>query len=869
FQIVGDAFCVAFSTAEDALLAAVDAQRALMAEPWGETPVRVRMGLHTGTAHSAGSADGSSGYVGYSTMARVQRVMSTAHGGQILVSNTSADLLQADLPADVALRDMETHRLKGLANPVRLWQVEAPGLMVDFPALQTLNGIPNNLPIQVTSFIGREKETQDIQSLLERHRLVTLTGPGGIGKTRLSLQAGSMLLDSFTDGVWHVELEALTETDLVLPTVAGALGLREQEGQSLLATLQNHARTKTALLVLDNCEHLLDACARLADALLRSCPQVRILATSREALGIAGEALYRVPTLGLPDPQHLPPPDRLSQYDSVKLFIERAVAVKSDFSVTNANAPAVAQVCSRLDGIPLAIELAAARVRGLTPEQISQRLDDRFHLLTGGSRTALPRQQTLRAMIEWSYDLLSDSERCLLRRLSVFQGAWTLEAAEAVCADLSESVRTARPQEGQPGVPAAELLELLLRLVDKSLLVAPDQAEQARYRMLETIHQFAAEQLAEAGEERAMRLSHLEFFLRFSESLQPELQSPQQLSGLRMMDTEYENLRSALEWAAANPNGQPGLRLARATEQQADVQSVIGIGARSVRQYQSALDWLKQADAPDPDMQARLHAKIVERVSYFKWHLEPEEYGVLLQVAVESRQALEAALRASEGLPPSRERLRLLLALADSHNLPKLRDLDQMEKYARLAVQLAEQLGTPDELASALRRMSEMLWWRGQWRESAQVQLRRMAIIRQLPGLAAHERAKALVDTGYVLTDVGEYSQAMPFLLEGHDLCAELQLGEIEIGALQERIHCLLRLDRWDEALELEPRLREIQRSYPREQVGGACMSVAYLATIHALRGGTDAARDRREEAAGIMLKLGGPVDEWIWRQHY
>jgi class 3 adenylate cyclase len=364
FQIIGDAFCAVFHTAREALDASLAAQRALQTENWGETPIKVRMGINTGAAQAGSNADGSGGYTGYSTMARTQRVMSTAYGGQILLSNTSAELLLGEFPAGVSLRDMKEHRLKGLLNPEHLWQAVATGLSQDFPALQTLNSIPNNLPIQLTSFIGREKEIAEIKSLVEHNRLVTLTGSGGVGKTRHSLQVGAEVLDAFADGAWLVEFAAVSSPDIVPQALASVLGVRQDQGILLMTALQDHLQPKTILLLFDNCEHLLEACAQLADGLLHACPHLKILVSSREALGMAGEVSFRIPSLSLPDAQHLPSLEKLTQYDSVRLFIERAMAVKSDFVVTNYNAPAVAQICSRLDGIPLAIELAAARLRG-------------------------------------------------------------------------------------------------------------------------------------------------------------------------------------------------------------------------------------------------------------------------------------------------------------------------------------------------------------------------------------------------------------------------------------------------------------------------------------------------------------------------
>jgi predicted ATPase len=387
--------------------------------------------------------------------------MSAAHGGQTLLSAATQELVRDQLPPDVTLRDMGKHRMKGLMQLEHLFQIVAPDLPSDFPPLKTLDPLRTNLPVQLTSFVGREKEIADIKQLLANRRLVTLTGPGGTGKTRLALHVAAELLagDSpplpsqwetseaqragwpggegrFPDGVWLVELAPLADPALVPRAVATALGLREDAGRPILTTLTDFLSARNLLLILDNCEHVVEACAQLAAALLRACPNVRILASSREALGIAGEAPFRVPSLRTPDPRRLPSIKTLTQYDAVRLFVERGAAVLPGFTVTDTNAPALAQVCVRLDGIPLALELAAARVSVLRVEQIATRLDDRFRLLTGGSRTAVPRQQTLRALIDWSYDLLAEPERVLLRRLAVFVGGWTLEAAEAVCAGV-------------------------------------------------------------------------------------------------------------------------------------------------------------------------------------------------------------------------------------------------------------------------------------------------------------------------------------------------------------------------------------------------------------------------------------------------
>ena len=527
----GDAFLVAFSRARDALVAAVAAQRALTVHPWPDgASLRVRMGLHTGEPLS-GAAD----YVGLDVH-RAARICAAGHGGQILVSGTVSGLAERDLPPGVSLRDLGTHRLKDLREPEHLLQVVHPDLPADFPSLKSLDARPNNLPLQLSSFVGREREIAEVKRLLGAARLVTLTGSGGAGKTRLALQVAADVLEGYPDGVWLSEFAPIADPALVPKTVASALNVPEQPGRDMAETLVDALRPKALLLVLDNCEHLLAACRDLASSLLRECPQVRVLATSREGLGVPGETLWRVPSLSMPeDLRHLPPSEELVLYDAVRLFVDRAVATAPGFTVTSDNAPAVVQVCQRLDGIPLAIELAAARVKVLAVEQIAARLDDRFRLLTGGSQMVLPRQQTLRAMMDWSYDLLSEQERTVLRRLSVFAGGWTLEAAEDV--------------GGGDGVEKVEMIDLLAQLVDKSLVVAETLGRDARYRLLETIRQYGWARLEESGEAARTRDRHRDWYLAFVEQGSSKLFRRDRTAWLQRLDTEYDNLRGALAWS--------------------------------------------------------------------------------------------------------------------------------------------------------------------------------------------------------------------------------------------------------------------------------------------------------------------------------
>src|ERR687887_492332 len=432
-----------------------------------------------------------------------------------------------------------------LYQEIRTLQLPAIGMQIlSGPLASALGGRRHNLPALLTGFIGREREIAEIKRLLLQVRLLTLTGAGGCGKTRLALQVAGELEREYPDGIWVVELAALSDPSLVPQAVASALGLGEAPGRPLTATLAESLRRKQLLLVLDNCEHLVEACATLADALLGACPDLCVLATSRQPLGLVGEAVWPVPPLSLPDVGRLPPTEHLVESEAIRLFLERARLTRPDFALTSQNATAVAQVCQRLDGMPLAIELAAARVNLLSAEQIAARLDDRFRLLSGGSRTA-PRHQTLRAAMDRSYELLSQAERTLFNRLAVFAGGWTIEAAEA----LSDG----------------DVLDLLSSLVDKSLVLAePDRTGAVRYRLLETLRQYGRERLADSGETEEIRRRHAAFFVALAEQAETELLGPKQAAWLGRLEREHENVRAALAWARVRGDAEAALRLAGA-----------------------------------------------------------------------------------------------------------------------------------------------------------------------------------------------------------------------------------------------------------------------------------------------------------------
>jgi predicted ATPase/DNA-binding SARP family transcriptional activator len=545
FSHTGDGLCAAFPTAGAALGAAVGGQLALAAGSWQSArPLQVRMAVHAGAAeHRAGNYFGP-------TLNRTARLVATAAGGQIVCSEAAAHLAGDRRPPGVELLDLGEHRLADLTRPERVFQVAHAELDSDFPPLRSLDANRHNLPAALTTFIGRRCEQEQVAALLDQARLVTLTGIGGTGKTRLALASAAGAGEEFPDGVWLAELASLRDPSLVVPAVVSALGLLPGElvgqGVSLERALCDHLARRRLLLVLDNCEHLVEPAAALVHAILTSCPDVTILATSVAVLGVPGEVVFRVPPLSLP-PATGAGPDEVATADSVALFCERARAVELGFELTTANAAAVARICHRLDGIPLALELAAARIRVLGAHQVAERLDQRFGFLGGGARTDDPRHQTLRAAIDWSHDLLPPAEQRVLRRLSLFPGTFDLEAAEAVAGDVDGD-----HDDGGPAGAGFATLDHLSRLIDKSLVVVADrQDSEVRYRLLETIRAYAAERLAGAGEEAATGRRHRDFFLRLADEWVRNVEVDTQFLSLRRIGVEVDNFRAALRWSLA------------------------------------------------------------------------------------------------------------------------------------------------------------------------------------------------------------------------------------------------------------------------------------------------------------------------------
>ena len=659
--------------------------------------------------------------------------------------------------------------------------------MEDALVAMVLETYPNNLPLQVNRFIGREQEMTEVRGLLATTRLLTLTGSGGSGKTRLALQVATDLLVEFEHGVWWVELAALSDPLLVPQAVASVIGITERADCTVTEALSDALRTKHLLLVFDNCEHLLGACRQLIETLLHTCPTLRVLVTSREALTITGETVWPVPSLRVPDTYHLPPIEGLLTYEAVQLFVERARSVQPSFTLTPENAPAVVQVCRRLDGIPLATELAAARIRVLSVEQIAARLDDAYRLLTGGSRSALPRQQTLRAAMDWSYHLLSAQEQALFRRLSVFAGSFSLEAAEAICA-------------GEPG-EACDVLEVLSSLIDKSLVLMEQRSAEARYRLLETMRQYGQEKLLQAGEVAAMRRRHGDWYVRFAERAGPETGGLQQIEWLQRVESEHDNIRTALAWSLEQAEVESGARIAAAIWR-------FWLYRGYLTEGRNVLERILQQFSGQTSVRAQvLHAAGV--LAYYQ--NDYARANILLEESLELSRALpdrlgiayalttlgnlssskgdyqQATTFYEESLPLLRELGdKRVMALALSGWALALLALGEYERaIARCeeSLALARELGSPQSVAGSLTTLAIAVLERGDYERARGLCEESLAIRQQLAdkGGSAH----TLTILGQVALSQGSYAQAKAHYDESLSLRQELGDKEGIAAALE------------------------------------------------------------------------------------
>ena len=615
----GDSFLAAFSRASDAITAALEVQRADLG------PIRLRVGINTGEVQLREQIT----YAG-AAVNRTARLRDLAHGGQTVLSAATHQLVQDGVPDGCTLLDLGTYRLRDLARPERVYQLCHPDLRDAFPPLRSLDAFPHNLPVQLTSFIGRAEEVREVRGLVEQHRALTLTGTGGCGKTRLALQVAADMVATFPDGVWVAELAPLSDPALVGPVVIRALGLQDEPFRTATETITHHIAAKTALVVLDNCEHMVEEAAALTEAVLRSCPSITILATSREALGVTGEVAWLVPSLSVPEVVSEPAPiEGVTSSEAVELFVDRARRARPTFTLDDSSADAVAEICRRLDGVPLAIELAAARVRVLSPERIAASLGDAFRVLAGGARTAVPRQQTLRASIEWSHDLLSDPERGLFRRLGVFAGSFDLDAAESVGVD--------------GGIEAHHVLDHLSLLVDKSLVQTDnDRQGDLRYRLLETVRQYARERLELAGELEATQARHRDHYLAFAEVGEVWRREGYDAAWMDRMEADFDNLRVAFSFSYARGDAEEAVRLPHALA-----------WPSTARGRQAEVHaWLEQAlpaaRAIDPVMRARAltMAAISRWMSSMPGELAFAEEAVGLLRRTDDERTLCAALAA-------------------------------------------------------------------------------------------------------------------------------------------------------------------------------------------------------------------------------
>ncbi|UCH59259.1 MAG: tetratricopeptide repeat protein [Anaerolineales bacterium] len=770
----GDSRFAVFPLATDAVNAAVAIQRDISTATWTlMNSLRVRIAVHTGEADLR---DGD--YYG-SAVNRCARLRSVAHGGQILMSVTTYNLVYSLLPEDVGVRDLGEYTLKDFSQPDHIYQVLAVGLAADFPPLRNLDSSNTNLPVMLTSFIGRESEISQVKHLLAEKRLLTITGFGGAGKTRLALEAAREILELYVDGIWFVDLAPLSNASLVTQYVMKTIGLREEECCPPIQTLLDSFRQKVMLLILDNCEHLLQGVAELTDALLRGTQNISILATSREPLGVAGETIWSIPSLSAPQIDKVYQFEELLGYEAVQLFLERAVTSNINFTLTDKNAPAIAHICAQLDGIPLAIELAAARIRVLSVEEIAARLDDRLRLFVG-SRTAVHRQKTLKNLIDWSYDLLPEDERVLLRRLSVFSGGWTLQTAEEVCSGS--------------GLKARDVLGMLANLVDKSLVIADEQAEGRRYRLLETIRQYAYERLAEFQEIDTYTYRHADYFSHMVDEAYPGLWGSKQSFWLQKLDAEQDNLYAALDWLASNTeNKTMFLHLAGSLWKYWEIRGFVNEG----RAY------LEQALASNPDAPAYERANGLRGAGMLAFqqgdfeeantmHQESlslfREIGFRLGVGRELDVLGEIAYYRGnhiQAIEYHTESLAIRYEIEDregvAHSLGQLgviaRDRGEYEKARDLlneSLQICRGLGDNLMLAQALNNLGVVEHLLCQYEQAGRTFTEAVELFRALddqPGIS-----EALQNLGNVAKDRGEFKQAI--LLYKDSLALREKMGE-------------------------------------------------------------------------------------------
>ncbi len=818
----GDAMFAAFARASDALAASVAAQRELALHSWpGAVTVRVRMGLHTGEPSRVVE-----GYVGLDVH-YAARVMSAAHGGQVLLSQTTRDLVAHDLPEGVSLRDLGEHHLKDLEQAVHLYQVLIAGFPADFPPLRSRDRRSATLPVQLTPLIGREHEVTAVMRLLRREkvRLVTLTGPGGTGKTRLALQVASELGDVFVGGVFFVSLASLNDPMLVIPTIARALGMRENMGQPAFVRLVEVLQQQPVLLLLDNFEQIVEAAPQVAD-LLTSCPQLKLLVTSREVLHVRSEHEFAVPPLALPDPAHLPRLAALARTPAVALLLRRAQAARSEFKLTSTNARAVAEICVRLDGLPLAIELAAARLKLLSPQALLARLDQPLSILTGGARDVPARQQTLRNTIEWSYQLLPAGEQRLFRCLSVFVSGCSLQAAEAVCAG--------------PGDGAGRVLDGVASLVDKSLLQRVKQTEEGseeqedqRLLMLETIREYGLETLEASGEGLATRQAHADYFLHLAEEAEPALKGPRLVAWLERLEREHDNLRAALQWAVKSGSAEVALRLGIALERFWVVRG----------QRNEGLAFLQRALAASAGVATPIRAKALLAAARLAFNQSNYEQGEGL---AQEGLALFRGLGDRRGIALSLNRL----------GVAAWRRGDFRAARVLLEEDLAlfRELGDRDRVAWSLFMHGLLDSKQGEYTRACTRFEQSLALFRELGnkrGIAASLTQLA----GTLFVSQGKQDMIYPLLEQG--LSLDREVGDKEGMAVASLLLGWVALKQGDEATARSRAEESLTLYRQMEHREGVAEALCMLGKVEAVRGDHAFARTLYEESLAMAQEIG------------
>jgi predicted ATPase/class 3 adenylate cyclase len=799
FKTVGDEFCAVFVCADDAIRAAIDAQHAISANDWTAIGgLRVRMAVHAGpVTHRDGDYFGS-------TVNRVARLLSAGHGGQVLLSADTVEALSAAAVSGFSLRDLGRHRLKDFSELQSIYQLLAPDLPEIFPPLRTVAERPSNLPQHLPALLGREDQLAQLRQRVEAHRLVTIVGAGGVGKTAIAVQLGADLLDSFDDGVWLAEL-APVDSGAVDSTIAGVFGLVSVSSGSIVDALIAQLRNKSLLLVVDNCEHVAESAAGIIDAVLRNCANVRILATSRQPLGLNGEVSYRLPVLAVPSESAVSA-EEIKRYGACELFEERARVHMPGFQITDANAKTVSRICRRLDGIPLAIELAAPRLRVMNVTQLADRLAERFRVLTGGNRNALPHHQTLRALIEWSYELLSENERVLLRRSALFPGGWTIGGAVEVCADET--------------LEEWDILDHLSALVDKSLVIADTSEDEPRYRMLESTREYAIERLEESGERNIVALKHAEYFLRLAHRADEAWPSVPAKAWIAPLNAELDNVRAALSWCVAQKNYPIlGIRIFDCLEAfWWDAQPIEG------RRWIEELREIAQSDEAS-----------AEAGRYWL-----SSAGIALSAAKE-KLALGAAEKALEIYRGLNDPLGIGAAQrCRGAALIRLGKLDEGEDATSQALQTFREFGNHRLVAIALRTLATAPILRGDMEKAAAIYREALSLSQALQD----ERGVQIIAGNLAELDAhaGNFEDALTHAREAHEIARERQDWVMVCTLLINITAYLLMLERRAEA-----------RSTARDALDVACeiqsdihlaVAIQHLAAVAATCG--DAARAAR-----------------------